>query len=223
MITYSTFIKFFQASIAALLLLSLACHHSPKSQNYPDHPKGTVSATQVKKEFGERYFISGDFNGDKIIDTIFESYISRKTRRETYKTLDANDQGNNLELIVANEPVSRLYSSTGIFDTFVVTDNSQQAGVFLLANVGDINGDHKDEFGYAVSWVDFSSLNTYHLMTVDSGRVKEIFRFQIHELMSLEPENLISNNSLVKIVAPGTIEYAFLNDDVEIEIGRHSF
>ncbi|MEW5675794.1 hypothetical protein ABGT15_05735 [Flavobacterium enshiense] len=172
----------------------------------------------------KRYSIVGDFDGDKIDDTIFESYQNSATKQEINKIHDSLDWDNDLELTVKNKPISILYSSDKSIDKLVVTENYQQKGVYLFSNLGDINGDGKDEFGYAVDWADFSSLNTYRIMTLDKNKFVEIFNFPIHETMSIIPENLFDSNKLVLKISDNTIKYKYADmEDGDIKVGEKKF
>ncbi|MGC4039898.1 MAG: hypothetical protein QM710_03645 [Flavobacterium sp.] len=169
-------------------------------------------------------FISGDFNGDKATDTIFESYQSSITHKEISKLHDSINWDNDLDLTIKSKPVTTLYSSDKSIEKFMVSDHPQQKGVYLFANLGDINDDGKDEFGYAVDWADFSSLNTYHIMTLKQGSFIEIFQFPIHESMSIPEGKDFDPKDLIKKTSKKTIRYNYVDlAEVDIRQALHTF
>ncbi|MDP4203518.1 MAG: hypothetical protein Q8861_12555 [Bacteroidota bacterium] len=168
----------------------------------------------------DKLFIVGNFNGDNTLDTIKESYINSLTGKEIVKP-DITDFA--LEKIVKTNALSRLYSNISGVDTFIVTRISQQRGLYYLKNLGDINGDKKDEFGYIIDWADESNLNSIHVMTLNNGRIVELFCFKIHEQLSFDPENLIDQKFIVKPISKKEIEYKFYSDSATFEIGKHKF
>jgi len=170
--------------------------------------------------FGERLNISGDFDGDGKKDTIFESYISEMTGRETFKTLDSSDWEENIGLVIKNKPISRLYSSINGVDTFIVTKELQQAGISMFENLGDLNNDKGDEIGYLINWTDYSNLNTYHILTLSKGKKwKELLSFPINEAVSFDPENLFKDSSIINKVTAKTMKYKFYSDSATVEEG----
>ncbi|NRS90360.1 hypothetical protein HNQ02_003300 [Flavobacterium sp. 7E] len=183
-----------------------------------------VDTTAPKKEFGDRFSIVGDFNGDKKMDTIYESYISSLTNKETYKILDSMDWDRNQELIMKNKPITRIYSSMQQVDTLLVADEAQQMGLFHFRNLGDLNGDGKDEIGYAIKWVDQSNLNHYYIISLIDNQFKEIFSFQVNESIFYdESEELFDNGEFIKKNRDKSILYQFYSDSATFEIGEHKF
>lgn len=172
---------------------------------------------------GDRSSIVGDFNGDKARDTIRESYISTLTNRETPKRIASENYGRMVSLIMKRQPLTRLFSSIAGVDTFIVTDQNQQMGIYGLTNLGDLNDDKTDEFGYIVDWADYSNLNTYRIMTLRNNKVETLFTFPINEMVSLDPDELLDGQHLLKKIGPKTIQYKFYSDSATVEIGTHRF
>ncbi len=178
----------------------------------------------IKAEFGERFSIVGDFNGDKTIDTLYESYISSLTNKETNKILDNQDWEHNIDLIINNHPITRLYSNIPGVDTFTVTKEAQQAGLYHYRNLGDINNDGREEIGYAIKWTDNSNLNRYHIIELRNNKFEELFSFQINEALLIDnQEGLFDNGELIKQKGNKTIFYKFQSDSATIETGEHKF
>jgi len=180
--------------------------------------------TNSIKEFGDRYSIVGDFNGDKMVDTVFESYISSLTNKETYKKQNTVDWEKNIDLIVKKLPVTRLYASIPTVDTFIVTKEAQQIGLFHFRNLGDLNEDGKDEIGYAINWSDNSNLNHYHIVSIIDNKFKEIFSFEINEMFCYEgSEGLFDNKEFIQKIGNKTIKYKFYSDSATNNTGEYKF
>jgi hypothetical protein len=181
--------------------------------------RGTVTGRPINT--GDRLKISGDFDGDGIIDTVHESYISSLTGRETYKTMDSTDIERNIELTIANKPEARIYSTINLADTFTLTKEAQQSGIFGFENLGDLNNEKGDELGYIIDWTDFSNMNSYHILTMSKDKKwKELFNFPINESVNFEDENLFKNKSLILKEGNGIIKYKFYSDTASVEEGR---
>jgi hypothetical protein len=174
-------------------------------------------------DIADRLKITGDFNGDGRTDTLYESYISAKDRAETRKRWDTLDWERNVELVIYNEPVCRLYTNIPGADTFVVTKDVQHTGIELFENLGNLDGEKGDELGYIVDWADLSNLNHYHIISFKQGKWVELFNFTIHETMMYEREYLFDNGSVITKNGPLGIRYKFYSDSATMEEGRFSF
>ena len=179
-----------------------SCNQTDNNKNIPVDSlsiSNQADTNSFHKEFGDRYSIVGDFNGDRKVDTVFESYISSLTNKETYKKQNTVDWENNLDLIIKKLPVTRLYASIPTVDTFIVTKEAQQIGLFHFRNLGDLNEDGKDEIGYAINWLDNSNLNHYHIVSIIDNKFKEIFSFNINEMFCYEgSEELFDNKEFIQ-------------------------
>jgi hypothetical protein len=173
--------------------------------------------------YNERFSIIGDFNGDENIDTLYESYISSTTKLEIEKVPDYNDFERNIELIIQNKPLTRIYSSIVGIDTLIVTDDFQQSGLRNFLSLGDINSDGCDEFGFMINWADYSNLNTFYIYSIKGNNFKKIFSFQINESVNFDNDNLFDNGFLIRSITNKTIEYKFYSDSATVEMGRHTF
>jgi hypothetical protein len=209
-----------KTSISTILLILFVSCNEKTNENLSVEK----SEKPIVSKLDERYSIVGDFNGDKIDDTIFESYQNSETKKEINKIHDSLDWDNDLELTVKNKPISILYSSDKSIYKLIASKHYQQKGVYLFSNLGDINEDGKDEFGYAIDWADFSSLNTYRIMTLDKNKFVEIFNFPIHETMSIIPKNQFDSKKLVLKVSKKTIKYKYADmEDGDIKEVEHIF
>jgi len=223
--------KFSRAVLMGSILL-FSCSQSSKEKTSDSSFKtidsqsfdnNSLQKMTDEKILGERFTVTGDFNGDKTNDTIFESYISSATQKETYKFLDANDWDHNQALIIDNKPISRIYSNIAGIDTFVVTMQSQQMGIERIENLGDLNGDGNDELGYVIAWADNSNLNHYHIISLAGKKFEEIFSFQINEAINFDPDELFDKTMIVKSIDRNRIQYRFYTDSATVETGEHEF
>jgi hypothetical protein len=179
----------------------------------------TVAARAIHTE--DRLKISGDFDGDGIIDTVYESYISSITGSETSRTMDSTDAERNIDLILANKPETRIYSTINPADTFTLTKDAEQRGIFGFENLGDLNNEKGDELGYIIDRASESNLNRYHILTLSKDKKwKELFDFPINESVNFEAENLFKNKSLILKEGNGIIRYKFYSDTATVEERR---
>jgi hypothetical protein len=185
----------------------------------------TVTDTaNAKAIFGQRLKITGDFDGDGKKDTVYESYISALTSRETFKTLDSTDWETNTDLIIKNNPVTRLYTNISGVDTFIITTELQQAGISLFENLGELNGEKGDELGYIINLANSSNINTYHIVSLSSAKQwKEIFSFPINEAVNFEAEEMFKNGSIIRKAGSNKIRYKFYSDSATVEEGEKIF
>ena len=208
-------------------LILIGCHLTGSERKTSSLSQDSISvrptdSTRTPK-LDKRMTIVGDFDGDGRQDTLRESYISALTNEETPKQYDSVDYLRNMDLTAEAQPITRLLSSIPGVDTFTVTDNFQQSGISCFSNLGDVNGDGTDEFGYFVNWADMSSLNTYVIMTIKNNKVTELFAFPINEMVSFDKDELIDGQHLVKATGPKAILYKFYSDSATVETGTHRF
>lgn len=178
-----------------------------------------------KKHFGERLSLVGDFDGNGSMDTVYESYVSSLTGSETDKVQDDENWENNIELIMKNVPICRLYISLCDVDTFIVSNEVQQAGLIWFRNLGDLNDDGKDEIGYAINWTDQSNINTYHVLSLRNNKFEEVFNFRINEMIWLyaDQDFYFENGEFIQKAGYQTCKFKFFSDSATVETGIHHF
>lgn len=131
---------------------------------------------------GYRFIIKGDFDGDGKKETITERYISASDGRETNKWYDSTVFFEQLvELILNKEPISFIVSDNTKIDTLYISKGGQVFGLSILKNEGDLNGDGRDEIGYLGDWADWSSMNSYHILSFTKAGWKEIYSFEARD------------------------------------------
>lgn len=147
---------------------------------------------------GHRFSITGDFNGDGIIDTLTERYTHQG--QETNKIYEGIEYDSLVALIALKEKQCYLEASENI-DSLFISGNAQLFGLVYLNNEGDLDGDGADEIGYVVHWADWSSFNTYHIASYKKKQWLEIYSFPIHEIVMLpDYDQLDQAQDLVKSI-----------------------
>ncbi|MCB9251317.1 MAG: hypothetical protein H6605_02525 [Flavobacteriales bacterium] len=193
-------------------------------ENYSNSESRFIQSVSINHPGMFRFSITGDFNGDGEPDTIFESFISGLTGKEIPKIADSLDYENNLDLIMNEKPITRIYSSIKGIDTFTITKEPQQSGLQYFRNLGDLNQDGSDEIGLAIHWEDYSNLNQYFIYTIKKEAFVELFSFKIHESLFYDTsENLFSNGSFIQKSGPAGIQYIFYSDSATFETGKYKF
>ncbi|AWI24877.1 hypothetical protein [Flavobacterium pallidum] len=129
--------------------------------------------------FGYRFVIEGDFDGDGKKEKLAERLISLKDNKETDKYFITEEPWEAIDSVIANRNYSFLISDNLKIDTLRVGREGQVYGVSLLRNEGDLNGDGTDEVSYVGDWADYSSLNSWHIMTYKNNSWQELYSFGI--------------------------------------------
>ena len=151
--------------------------------------KDTLKMTPI---FGYRFSLIGDFNGDKIKDTLFEKVISLVTNKEINKYYEEIEYDDLVEVTIKKNPSVSLVSNTSRIKTFDLDISGQIFGFSFLKNEGDLNGDGTDEVSYVSDYADFSSLNRMVIITYKNHKWIELYEFPIWDW--LLPQTPISNN-----------------------------
>lgn len=160
--------------------------------------------------------ITGYFNSDNVLDTLTEflvnsSYINIKYPEDTL--LSYEDQ---ITFTHSQSPISYLLS-TNLKDTLHI-GHYNIFGLFHLKNEGDINNDGYDEISYTIDYTDFSSLNTYHIVTYQHDKWIKLFSFPVWEWQIDE-----KSPKIVTKVEPKCISYIFRNEESELDTAYINF
>ncbi len=94
--------------IASIIVLVSCKYQTTNQSNHSDTLQKVAKADTINtklpsgkkndlREFGDRVNVLGDFDGDGKVDTVFESYISKLTGKETRKIFDSTDWDNNVD------------------------------------------------------------------------------------------------------------------------------
>ena len=141
--------------------------------------------------WGYRLAISGDFDGNGKTEQLVEHYWSRHTQKETNKFYENLAEYEQLvDLTIQKAPYSFLLSDNTAIDTLLISDKEQQLGVFYLTHEGDVNDDGTDEVGYVVNWADWSSINTYYIVSFAAGKWHTLYEFPIWDWQLPDPPSV---------------------------------
>lgn len=134
----------------------------------------------IRPVAGYRFVIKGDFDGDGKQETLTEHYISLIDRQETNKGYDGLPEYDQLvALTIKKQPYAFVMASKPAIDTLRISSDPQLLGLSYLKNEGDLDGDGADELSYVVDWADYSSGNTWHIMSYKNRHWKELYSFAI--------------------------------------------
>ncbi|MCC6460689.1 MAG: hypothetical protein IT260_09495 [Saprospiraceae bacterium] len=142
---------------------------------------GGVDTLEAQPIWGYRFRVAGDFNGDGRIDTLAEYFRDSLNRFEIPKCYEGMDYMDLWHIMAAKQPAVGLQSSHPSIPPFVPASASNSLGFVYVHNEGDLNGDGTDELGYVVGWLDASSLNTCHILSLRANRWEELAHFRVRE------------------------------------------
>lgn len=163
------------------LVICLACSY-PKREYIQEKTIDSSTLTNVTKSPSvyvqlHSHSLSGDFDGDGQIDTLFQ------------KTID-----NTTSLSIDSFPETQWDSMEHFFSTHhadvILTLHNRQCdtlhlgqggGLFCLINIGDNNHDQKDEIALAVDYYDFTNITSCYIYTICGNHWKVLKSFKIHE------------------------------------------
>lgn len=127
--------------------------------------------------FGNRFRVVADLHGVGSHDTVTEVYFSQKLGAEAPKFIADWSYDSLVERSYQLEPLVMLRSTSA--PMYTVSKAGHGFGLLYLVNEGDLDGDGADELGYVLDNADWSSLNTYHVISLTEGRWIELFAFPI--------------------------------------------
>lgn len=129
---------------------------------------------------GYRFVITGDFDGDKIADTLIERYTDSLFIKEAPKYYTSADT------TFEYSDVLFLNSYLG-YRSFIDWKQKKlrlpggHLGFHYIENCGDVNDDGKDELMLVNQWGDFSSMNHAYFYTYANDQWEEIYTAPIWE------------------------------------------
>jgi len=127
--------------------------------------------------FGHRFMITGDVDGDGVVDTLTEVYYSTELDREVPKYVQDMPYDSLVERAYDFGALVILQRSGGKVDTLDARGHG--FGLALLVNEGDLDGDGGDEIGYVLDNADWSNTNTYRVATWKKEGIRVLFTFPI--------------------------------------------
>lgn len=159
-----------------------------------------------------RFIITGDFDGDGRPETLTEHFMDLETKKELRKYW----VGDSMDVIFWQVAAGRSYSFISCDNPAIDTFHfSHSMGADYLKNEGDLDGDGTDELSYVPALADYSSLNTWHILTYKDHHWKEILDFPIWEsqLPYPSPAKLDSFSGWVRKIKPNYVEVIYRLED----------
>lgn len=133
----------------------------------------------ILKKF-EPLIITGDFDGDRKIDTITQ-YIGSKYKEIVFDSIV--DPYKNHWDIIENWHFNRATDLRVTINKPQIKDLNlgTSQGLYCLINIGDNNYDRKDEIALVVDRLDASNLNTCKIFSICNGEWKLLKEFGVNE------------------------------------------
>jgi hypothetical protein len=132
------------------------------------------------ENFGYRFIIDGDFDGDGQSEKLIEHYISTIDNKETNKFYEnLKDFEQLMDLTIKKKPFSFMISDNKQIDTLKICVGYQQNGISYMRNEGDLNGDGKDDLSLVINYTDYSNTNHCSIMSYKDSKWEEIYFFNI--------------------------------------------
>lgn len=134
----------------------------------------------IKMHKLEKLFITGDFNGDKKLDTLFQHNFSELNKKEIDRAPDPyqNDWEDVVDWFFKQESYVYLSTNKNNADKLYLTTAQ---GLYCLINIGDNNSDGKDEIALVTDLCDFSRINSCSIYTICENKWTKLKQFGIHE------------------------------------------
>lgn len=166
-----------------------------------------------KPILGYRFVVTGDFDGDHRVDTLYERYTDATLQHEApkyYENPDTNfDYG---DVIFLNEYLAK--ASFIEWGKLNIKLSGGELGFHYIENCGDINLDGKDELLLVKQWPDWSNINHAYIYTLEHNEWKEIFAIPVWEWQFPETPSASMMPGLF-----GDFQYGITqNDSLDIEI-----
>ena len=158
---------------------------TPKSIT-ADKSQDLSNPKRIKPVYGDRFIITGDFDGDGKKEKLTEHFISGINNKETYKWYevkeDSLDYGNwtSGRLVLQSDALSCFICDNPNIDTLIISRNGTTIGPYFVKNEGDLNGDGADEVSYVPMYTGLSNLTSYNIMTLKHKKWKMLYGFTIN-------------------------------------------
>ncbi|WP_337965729.1 hypothetical protein [uncultured Flavobacterium sp.] len=162
-----------------LILILLGCNRNSKKKVY-HAPISANKDTIIKLSKLQKLFVIGDFDGNGKQDTLFQHNFSKKTQTEIEKSPDVfqNDWDNVVKWFYNQDSDLYLTTNQNNSDTLHL---GEAQGLYCLINIGDNNGDNKDEIALVIDKLDFSRVNNCEIYSLCNEKWTELKHFGIHE------------------------------------------
>lgn len=129
--------------------------------------------------------VAGNWRGDGKMDTLYACYYSRTLSREVASPsfLYANkvDYDELVDRAMKLDPVIYIVNKNSEMDSITIDVGGQLFGMYFMDNKGDLDGDGRDELLYLVGYADWSSTNTYYILSHKDGKWNILYDFPVWE------------------------------------------
>ncbi|MEI8204740.1 MAG: hypothetical protein WCH34_17105 [Bacteroidota bacterium] len=133
-----------------------------------------------KPIMGYRFVVTGNFDGDHAVDTLYERYTDSTLQHEAPKYYDNPDTNfDYFDVIFLNEYLAK--ASFIEWKKLNIQLSGGDMGFHYIENCGDINLDGKDELLVVKQWGDASNLNHAYIYTLEHNEWKEIYAIPVWE------------------------------------------
>jgi hypothetical protein len=141
--------------------------------------RGTTSTKKIKPNWGYRFKITGDFDGDGKQEKLTERFYSQRDRKETNKFYHSI---HDLEMSIDSSKIKRCKSFLICTDLKIDTFFTKgMLGLRWLKNEGDLDQDGGEELSFAiVNSGDFSKTHCF-IFSFKNGAWHELHKFDIQE------------------------------------------
>lgn len=162
------------------LTLGLFSCNSQVKKSVDDSTTPKTSSDKIRLHKLEKLFITGDFDGDKKQDTIYQHTFSRLTKTEIENSADPfqNDWDTVVKWFYDQD--ANVYLTTNKTDQDTLNLGTAQ-GLYCLLNIGDNNADGMDEIAFVVDYLDLSNLNSCKIYSLCTGKWTILKQFNVHE------------------------------------------
>lgn len=165
-------------------LLPIALALSSCNSQHPK-PKDNPIATETKGENIKlhplkKLSVTGDFDGDGKPDTLLQHNYSLLAKAEIGYAADPfeNDWDSVVNWFYDQDAEVYLARKNRVGDTLHL---GIAQGLYCLLNLGDMNGDGKDEIAFVVDYLDYSRVNSCKIYAICNGKWTRLKEFDVHE------------------------------------------
>ncbi len=185
------------------------CNNSEKKKDKPA-PKKAIP--EAKYETLSSRIVIGDFNGDKIADTLIEMHNSGKADITRIPLFDEYDD--TVDYFYKNDIQTSLQAN---YDSKIKPlELGISFGTECAINIGDNNKDGKDELAVVIAYCDFSMLNSCKVYSLCGSEWKILNKFSVHEDAFMHEDNEKLDPNKIKDYLEKKNEKWFYADYLEV-------
>lgn len=163
--------------LSGLVAMHLGCDNPARR---PERTRLPMSESRVLLHEPHMKSVAGDFDGDGLTDTVREQLYAPS--RQAGIDSVADPFRNEWDSVVT------WYHRQGIQSYLSFVEPGRDTlrigtaqGLYCLLNIGDNNGDGRDEIAFVISRLDYSSLNSCRIYTLCGSHWTELSYFNVHE------------------------------------------